>query len=53
MPTARAALFADLTGSPVEVVQLDDEPFASGFAEATGLPIEVGQLVASFGRATW
>jgi NAD(P)H dehydrogenase (quinone) len=48
----RAALFADLIGSPVEVVQLDDESFASGFAEKTGLPIEVGQLVASFGRAT-
>lgn len=48
---ARAAIFADLTGKPVEVVQVDDESFAAGIAEATGLPIEIGRLYASFGRA--
>ena len=48
----RAALFAEITGNRVEVVQLDDESFASGVAEAAELPIEVGRLVASFGRAT-
>lgn len=48
---ARAAIFADLAGKPVEVVHVDDEAFAAGIAEATGLPIEVGRVYASFGRA--
>lgn len=49
---ARAALFAEITGTPVEVVHLDDESFAAGVAEGAGLAIEVGRFVASFGRAT-
>lgn len=49
---ARAAIFAGLAGRPVEVIDVDDESFATGIAEATGLPIEVGRLYASFGRAT-
>jgi NAD(P)H dehydrogenase (quinone) len=48
---ARGATFAELTGKPVEVVQVDDEAYAAGLAEATGLPIEAGRLYASFGRA--
>src|SRR5918999_1615711 len=42
---------AELTGKPVEVVQVDDEAYAAGLAEATGLPIEAGGLYASVGRA--
>jgi len=49
---ARAAVFADLAGSPVEVVHVDDESFATGLAQATGMPIEVARLYASFGQAT-
>jgi NAD(P)H dehydrogenase (quinone) len=44
-------VFAAIAGTPVEVVQVDDEEFAAGLAEAAGLPIEVGRLLASFGRA--
>jgi NAD(P)H dehydrogenase (quinone) len=49
--TARAAIFGELAGRPVEVVQVDDESFAAGVAAATGLPLEVGHLFGSFGRA--
>ena len=48
---ARGATFAELTGKPVEVVQVDDEAYAAGHAEATGLPIDASRLYASFGRA--
>jgi len=48
---ARAALFAELGGSPVEVVQVDDEHYAAGLAEAAGLPLESARLYGSFGRA--
>jgi NAD(P)H dehydrogenase (quinone) len=48
----RAEVFAEITGKPVEVIQLGDEAFAAGVADATGLPIEAGRLFASFGRAT-
>jgi NAD(P)H dehydrogenase (quinone) len=47
----RAAVFAELTGSPVEVVQVDDESYATGLAQATGPPIEAGRLYATFGQA--
>jgi NAD(P)H dehydrogenase (quinone) len=47
----RAALFAELGGSPVEVVQVDDERYAAGLAQATGLPLDSARLYASFGRA--
>jgi NAD(P)H dehydrogenase (quinone) len=47
----RAAVFSAITGTPVEVIHVDDEAFAAGIAEATGLPIEVGRLYASFGQA--
>jgi NAD(P)H dehydrogenase (quinone) len=47
----RAAVFAELGGRQLEVVQVDDETFATGVAEATGLPVDVGRLFASFGAA--
>ena len=47
---ARAAVFADLAGSPVEVVHVDDESFAAGLAQATGMPMEFARLYTSFGR---
>jgi NAD(P)H dehydrogenase (quinone) len=49
---ARAALFAELGGTPVEVVHVDDDAYAAGLAEAAGLPLELAELYASFGRAT-
>jgi NAD(P)H dehydrogenase (quinone) len=49
---ARAALFAELGGTPVEVVHVDDDAYAAGLAEAAGLPLEVAEVYASFGRAT-
>jgi NAD(P)H dehydrogenase (quinone) len=48
----RAAVFAELLGSPVDVVQLDDDSFAAGVAEAADYPIEVGRLFASVGKAS-
>jgi NAD(P)H dehydrogenase (quinone) len=49
---ARAAVFAELGGAPVEVVQVDDAAFAAGMAEATGMPLPVAELYATFGTAT-
>jgi NAD(P)H dehydrogenase (quinone) len=49
---ARAALFAELAGRPVEVVQVDDAAFAAGTAEATGMPLAGAQMYATFGTAT-
>jgi NAD(P)H dehydrogenase (quinone) len=49
---ARAALFAELGGRPVEVVHVDDAAFAAGMAEATGMPLAGAQLYATFGTAT-
>lgn len=48
----RAAIFSDVIGRSVEVVQVDDEAYAAGLAEATGMPIEVARTYATFGRAT-
>jgi NAD(P)H dehydrogenase (quinone) len=49
---ARAGLFSELAGVPVEVVQVDDAQFAAGLAEAMGQPLAVGEAYATFGRAT-
>jgi NAD(P)H dehydrogenase (quinone) len=49
---ARAAVFAELGGAPVDVVQVDDAAYAAGLAEATGMPLPVAQLYATFGTAT-
>ncbi|GII52595.1 NAD(P)-dependent oxidoreductase [Planotetraspora thailandica] len=46
-----AALAAEISGRPVEVVSVDDEGLAQGLA-AAGLPAEVVQLVVSFGAST-
>jgi NAD(P)H dehydrogenase (quinone) len=51
-----AALAADVSGKPVEVVHVDDAAFTAGLVEHAGLPAEVAALVASFGtsaRAGW
>lgn len=49
---ARAALFAELGGKPVEVVQFDDAAYAAGLADATGMPLAVAEIYATFGTAT-
>jgi NAD(P)H dehydrogenase (quinone) len=49
---ARAKIFSDLTGKPIEVVNLGDEEYAARLAEGTGMPPEAAKGVASFGRAT-
>jgi NAD(P)H dehydrogenase (quinone) len=49
---ARAAIFAELGGKPVEVVQVDDAAYAAGLVEATGMPLAVAELYATFGTAT-
>jgi NAD(P)H dehydrogenase (quinone) len=50
-PADEVELIAELTGSPVELVTIDDEAFAAGLAAATGMPIELAQTLATFGRA--
>lgn len=50
---ARAAIFSEVGGKPVEVVHVDDDAFATGLAEARGLPPEVARAIAvGMGRAT-
>jgi len=49
---ARAAIFAELGGKPVEVIQVDDAAYAAGLAEAAGMPLPVAELYATFGTAT-
>jgi NAD(P)H dehydrogenase (quinone) len=49
---ARAAVFAELGGTPVDVVHVDDAAYAAGLADATGMPLPVAELYASFGTAT-
>jgi NAD(P)H dehydrogenase (quinone) len=46
----KAALAAELSGRPVEVVQVDDAAFISGL-ESGGIPSEIAQVIASFGTA--
>jgi NAD(P)H dehydrogenase (quinone) len=48
----RAEIFSAVGGRSVEVVEVDDEEFASVRVDQGGLPIAAAQLVASFGRAT-
>ncbi|MEI7058977.1 SDR family oxidoreductase [Nocardioides sp. CCNWLW239] len=49
--TDLAALAADKSGKPVEVVQVDDEAYTAGLVSA-GLPDFVAPLLTSFGAAT-
>ena len=44
-----AALYAELGGRPVEVVQVDDDAYAAGLVEHAGLPRPVAELYATFG----
>jgi NAD(P)H dehydrogenase (quinone) len=48
----RAALFAELGGTPVEVLHVDDATYAAGMADATGMPLSISELYATFGTAT-
>jgi NAD(P)H dehydrogenase (quinone) len=47
-----AALYAELGGRPVEVVQVDDEAYAAGLVEHAGMPEPVAAVYASFGTGT-
>lgn len=44
-----AALYGELGGRPVEVVQLDDDAYAAGLVEHAGMPRPVAEIYASFG----
>jgi NAD(P)H dehydrogenase (quinone) len=44
-----AALYGELGGRPVEVVQVDDAAYAAGLVEHAGMPQPVAETYASFG----
>lgn len=44
------ALFAELGGTPVETVLVDDEAYAAGLVEHAGLPAAAAAAYATFGR---
>jgi NAD(P)H dehydrogenase (quinone) len=46
-----AALFAELGGRPVEVVQLDDDAWVAAMVEHAGMPEPIAQTYATFGIA--
>lgn len=48
----RAAIFAEIGGKPVEVVDVDDMAYAAVLVEHAGLPQEVADILATFGPAT-
>jgi NAD(P)H dehydrogenase (quinone) len=48
-PADVAALYSDLGGRPVGVVQVDDEAYIAGLVEHAGLPRPVAEVFASFG----
>jgi NAD(P)H dehydrogenase (quinone) len=47
-----AALYSELGGRPVQVVQVDDEAYAAGLVEHAGMPRPVAEVYASFGTGT-
>jgi NAD(P)H dehydrogenase (quinone) len=48
----RASIFSEVTGTPIEVVYVDDDDaYAQGVADATGLPFEMARAFATFGQA--
>jgi NAD(P)H dehydrogenase (quinone) len=47
-----AALYAELGGRPVEVVQVDDEAYTQGLVEHAGMPRDVAEVYATFGTGT-
>ncbi len=46
-----AAVAAEVSGSPVQAVPVDDESFIAGLVEHAGFPREIAEFLASFGRA--
>jgi NAD(P)H dehydrogenase (quinone) len=44
-----AALYAELGGKPVDVVQVDDEAYVTGMGEHAGMPASVARVYATFG----
>jgi NAD(P)H dehydrogenase (quinone) len=49
-PAELAALFTELGGKPVELVEVSDAEYASGLANATGMPDEIATVYATFGQ---
>jgi NAD(P)H dehydrogenase (quinone) len=47
-----AALYSELGGKPVEVVQVDDAAYAAGLVEHAGMPLAMAEIYATFGAAT-
>jgi NAD(P)H dehydrogenase (quinone) len=47
-----AALYAELGGSPVEVVHIDDEAYVAGLVEHAGMPEAVARVYVTFGIGT-
>lgn len=47
-----AALYAELGGTPVEVIQVDDATYAAGLVEHAGMPAAMADIYATFGAAT-
>lgn len=48
----RAAVFSDITGKDIAVVDVDDDSYAQQLADATGMPLSAARGIASFGKAT-
>ena len=47
-----AAIYSEVGGKPVEVVQVDDAAYAAGLVEHAGMPQAVAEIYATFGAAT-
>jgi NAD(P)H dehydrogenase (quinone) len=47
-----AALYAELGGRPVQVVEVDDDAYTAGLVEHAGMPRAVAEVYASFGTGT-
>lgn len=46
-----AALASDLSGRPIEVVELDDAAYVAGLVEHAGMPEQMARSIASFGAS--
>jgi NAD(P)H dehydrogenase (quinone) len=47
-----AALYSEVGGKPVEVIQVDDAAYAAGLVEHAGMPPAMAEIYATFGAAT-
>jgi NAD(P)H dehydrogenase (quinone) len=47
-----AALYGELGGRPVQLVQVDDDAYTAGLVEHAGMPRPVAEVYASFGTGT-